>query len=247
MYIMYVDESGDPGLHPKSSPHFILSGLIVSQNDWDKHLTRLKAFRKSIKAKYGLNQREEIHAAELIRVGANDVYKSIRKSERIALLKDYANEIPSIFDTSYIINICIKVEEHPQTDIFELAWRRLFQRYDTFLKKTGRDKGIIVADDTQSLRLMKIYREMRVYNPTPSHFSDYYNAPIDSILEDVFSRPSQHSYFIQTADVIAHLLYRKEFPKGSLKKFGVEQLFSRFEPILLKAATKSDPLGIIRK
>lgn len=247
MYIMYVDESGDPGIHPKSSPHFILSALIVAQNDWDKHLNRLKSFRKSIKAKYGLNQREEIHASELIRVKSNSVYKSIRKSERIAILKDYAKEIPNIFDTSYIINICIKVEEHPQTDIFELAWRRLFQRYDTFLKRIGRDKGIIVADDTQSLKLMKIYREMRIYNPTPSHFSEYYNAPIDSILEDVFSRPSQHSYFIQTADVIAHLLYRKEYPKGSLKKFGIEHLFSNLEPILLKAATKTDPLGIVRK
>ena len=77
MYIMYVDESGDPGRHPNSSPHFILSGLIVSQNHWDKYLLRLKAFRKSLKAQYNLNQRTEIHASELIRVDKMQEYKAI--------------------------------------------------------------------------------------------------------------------------------------------------------------------------
>ena len=57
----------------------------------------------------------------------------------------------------------------------------------------------------------------------PSHFAESpYNAPIDNIIEDALSRSSHHSYFIQTVDVVAHLLYRKEFPKGSLKKFNLE-------------------------
>ena len=40
MHILYVDESGDPGKDKHSSPHFILSGLIISQEDWDaRHTT----------------------------------------------------------------------------------------------------------------------------------------------------------------------------------------------------------------
>jgi hypothetical protein len=245
---MYVDESGDPGTHPYSSPHYILSGLVVSQNEWDTYLIRLKAFRKNIKNKYGLNQRTEVHTAELIRVNQLVEYKKIFKTKRIEIIKDYCSQIPIIFSTATVINICLKISDFPNQDIFELAWKRLLQRYDTFLKKTASDKGIIVADDTDSNKLMALQRKMRIYNPTPSHFNkEPYNAPIDNILEDTFSRHSHHSYFLQTADVIAHTLYRKEFPKGSLKKYGLENQFQKLEPILLKNASKTDEYGIVRK
>jgi len=48
-------------------------------------------------------------------------------------------------------------------------------------------------------------------------------------------------------DVIAHVLYRKEYPKGSLKKFGLEHFFDILEPVLLKEAAKGDDFGIVRK
>ena len=248
MYIMYVDESGDPGTHEYSSPHFILSGLIVAQNDWDKYLNRLKAFRKSLKTTYGLNQREEIHASELLRIDKIEAYKSIKKAERLNIIRDYCTQIPIIFDTATVINVCLKVQEHEDKDIFNLAWGRLLQRYDTFLKKDANDKGIIVADDTDNSKLMALQRKMRIYNPTPSHYNEgYYNSPIDNIIEDTFLRASHHSYFIQTVDMIAHTLYRKEYPKGSYKKYGLEYQFDKIEPILLKKASKTDPLGIVRK
>jgi hypothetical protein len=248
MYILYVDESGDPGKHKHSSPHFILSGLIISQDNWSNHLEKLKIFRKSIYAKYGLNQRTEIHASELIRINKEKEYQKIRKSDRINILRDYATQIPVIFNNAKIINICIKINEHPNNDIFDLAWSRLLQRYDTYLKKEAKDKGIVIVDDTDSIKLQSLQRKIRVYNPLPSHYSNgSYNSPIDNIIEDPFSRNSNQSYFIQTVDVIAHLLYRKEYPKGSLKKFGLENQFIKLDPILLKQASKNDNLGIVRK
>ena len=247
MHFLYVDESGDPGKHKYSSPHFILSGLIVSQDDWSLYLSRLKTFRKSLFNKYGLNQRTEVHSSELIRIGSLKEYQRISKTNRINILKDYATQIPIIFSNARVINICLKIDEFPDRDIFELAWSRLLQRFDTYLKKEAKDKGIVVVDDTDSIKLQNLQRRLRVYNPTPSHFTEgSYNAPINNILEDPFSRNSSQSYFIQTVDVIAHLLYRKEFPKGSLKKFGLQYQFEKLEPILLKKASKSDDLGIVR-
>lgn len=247
MHILYVDESGDPGIHKYSSEHFILSGLIVSQDNWQTYLDRLKTFRKHIKEKYKLNQRTEIHASELIRVGKLIEYKKIYKKNRIAILKDYCTEIPKMLSTAKVINVCLKKNEFNDRDLFELAWSRLLQRYDTYLKKEAKDKGIVVVDDTDSLKLVNIQRKMRIYNPVPSLYNpSTYNAPIDNILEDPFSRNSNQSYFIQTVDVISHMLYRKEFPKGSLKKYGLEYQFDKLEPILLKRASKADDLGIVR-
>ncbi|MEZ4826097.1 MAG: DUF3800 domain-containing protein [Bacteroidia bacterium] len=246
MYLCYVDESGDPGIHQYSSPHYILSGLVVAQEDWDKYLH--KAFRKSLKEKYGLNQRTEIHSSELIRINKLDEYRKISKSNRINILRDYCSQIPLIFDTAKVINICLKRENYQLTgEIQQVAWSRLIQRFDTYLKKTVKEKGIIISDDTDSQKIMTLMRKMRVYNPTPSHFQGTYNAPTDSIIEDIFQRSSHHSYFIQTVDVITHALYRKEYPKGSLKKYGLEYQFKKLEPILLKEASKNDEYGIVRK
>ncbi len=248
MFLMYVDESGDPGSTGHSSPHYILSGLIVSQDQWEKYLARLKIFRKNLKATYGLNQRTEIHAAELIRINKIEEYKKINKTNRINILKEYSNQIPLLFDTAKLINICFKKDEYKgERSIQEVAWSRLIQRYDTYLKKVGKDKGIIVADDTDGHIIMNLLRKMRVYNPLPSHFSGTYDAPTDSIIEDIFQRSSHHSYFIQTVDVVDHLLYRKEFPKGSLKKFGLEHQFKNLEKVLLKEASRNDEYGIVRK
>ncbi len=206
MQLMYVDESGDPGDHVHSSPHFILSGLVIDQGDWMSFLDCLKKFRKHIKNTYGLNQRTEIHASELIRVNQMKEYKIIHKTGRINILRDYCSEIPKIFDTAKLINVCIDISKHPNTDIFQLAWQRLLQRYDIYLKKDAKDLGVVIADDTDSIKLMNLMRKMRIYNPTPSHFTgSAYNAPADNIIEDAFARSSHHSYFIQTVDIIAHL------------------------------------------
>lgn len=245
---MYVDESGDPGLHKFGSPYFILSGLTFPEEDWHKYLQRLKELRKSFKERYGLFVREEIHAAELIRIKKIEAYRKIRKSDRINILKEYCQQIPIVFDNAKIINVCLQKSDFDNAEKIQLtAWNRLAQRYDTYLKKNAKDRGIIISDDTDGIKIIRLLRKMRVYNPIPSQYEGFYNAPADNILEDLFQRSSHHSYFIQSVDVVAHLLYRQECPKGSLKKFGLERLFAELEPILLKEAARNDPMGIVRK
>lgn len=163
-------------------------------------------------------------------------------------MKQYCQQIPIIFDNAKVINICLEKKNYDTPEQVQLtAWNRLVQRYDTYLKKEGKDKGIIISDDTDGIRIMRLLRKMRIYNPVPSNYSSSRNIPTDNILEDLFQRSLHHSYFIQTVDVIAHLFYRKEHPKGSLKKFRLEKQFDKLEPILLKKAAKSDPHGIVRK
>lgn len=248
MHILYVDESGDPGIHQFGSPFFILSGLVIAQDDWTKYLNRLKTFRQSIKNRFGLLIREEIHAAELIRINKLKAYQKIKKTDRIQILKEYCQQIPIIFDNAKVINICLDKSLYTSPEDIQLtAWHRLIQRYDTYLKKSTNDKGIIISDDTDGHKIIRQLRKMRVYNPTPSHYGAPRNVPTDNIIEDLFQRNSNQSYFIQSVDVIAHCLYRQEFPKGSLKKYGLERIFESLEPILLKEASKEDKLGIVRK
>lgn len=253
MYLLYVDESGDSGNFiegvSKNSRHYILSGLIISQDDWASSLEKLKKLRGIISSKYGLSPRVEIHASELIRIDNIEEYRQIRKQDRLDILKMYSSQIPIIFDTAKVINICLdKTEQKSKRDIQELAWSRLIQRFDTYLTKTVNDKGIIISDTMNQESLVRnTIRKMRIYNPIPSHYGPFYDSPIKNIIEDAFIRDSKHSYFIQTVDVIAQLLYRKEYPKTSLKKYNVDKYFELLKPILLTEAAKNDSWGIVRK
>lgn len=253
MYILYVDESGDSGNYiegkSKNSPHYILSAVILSQDDWMNVLEKLKKLRGEINENYGLSPRVEIHASELIRINKIEEYKKIPKRKRLEILEFYSSHIPDIFHNSKILNICLdKTNQKSKQDIQELAWSRLIQRFDTYLSKTVNDKGIIISDTMNQESLIRsTIRKMRIYNPVPSHYGSYYANPIKNVIEDAFNRDSKHSYFIQTVDVIAQILYRKEYPKTSLKKYNVDKYFYKLEPILLTEASRNDEYGIVRK
>jgi hypothetical protein len=107
-------------------------------------------------------------------------------------------------------------------------------------------QGIIFADETNEVKIRRILRKMRVYKPVPSLYCGYYHNPIRQVVEDPVIRQSQHSYFIQVADLIAHALYRKEHRKGSYRRFNVDRLFDTIRPLLLSEASRSDPEGIVR-
>jgi hypothetical protein len=248
MYIMYVDESGDPGSANGSTEYFILSGLILHYKVWHKKLDLLKRMRKYFKEQYNLSVGTEIHAKELLRITDLKAYRKIRKSDRMEIFSKYAEFIPKIFKDCWLINVCLSKKDFPTgTDFTTLAFTRLITRYEMFLKQTVKDEGIIISDESNEKPLLNLLRKMRIYNPIPSHYSgNIYNLKITRIIEDILHKKSYTSYFIQTVDIIAFLLKSKEYPKASTKKYGLDLLFDKLDPILLKAASANDPQGIVR-
>jgi hypothetical protein len=247
MYIMYVDESGDPGSSLLSSPHYILTGLIIHQDEWKPILDRLELLRATILQSFGLKPKVEFHATEIFRTNSEE-YKAIKKVERIKMLKFYVHEIPDIFKNAKVLNVCFKKSEQPDIKNFqEIAWHRFLNNYDNYLGKIAQDKGMIICDESNETQLRSQLRKSRIYNTIPSKGNSIsYHTPVQNIIEDITHRKPTLSYFIQTCDVIAHCLYRKEYPKGSLKKHQVEKIFDTLEPILFKESGTMDPYGIVR-
>lgn len=190
---MYIDESGDPGTlstitGSENSRHFILTGLIVSINDWNTSFLRLKDLRRQFKLVYKLPIRTEIHAVELIRINKLIEYRKILKRDRINILKHFVTTIPHIFSNSKIINICFdkaSIDCGNFANYSEMAWNRLLQRYDNFLKHV-QSQGIVISDTTDEPLTRRLLRKMRTFNPMPSHYGGYYQAITDNIIEDPF-------------------------------------------------------------
>lgn len=237
MYFLYVDESGDPGRYTGSNtPHFILNGLVVPEQDWADGLARMLAFREAVKQATGLAKKVEFHSSELLRPHKLEAYKQLHKSVRVRLLKDFVENLPGFFPNSRILSVCLdKQQLAGERNFMEVAWRRLLKAYDTYLQQQEQ-VGLVVADDTGETALRLLFRTMRrEVNP------------ITAVLEDVVCRQSIHSYYVQAVDAIAFCLYQQEYPKSSTRKFDLHQLFKTLDALLLKEAAPLDPQGIIRQ
>lgn len=255
MRFLYVDESGDPGIWDATKPvnarpsqHYILSGLIIKDSNWRNYLLALVDVRRHLNAAYGLPVRQELHGAELFRP-ATPSYKALKRIVRRAIYRDALTMFAARLPDARIINVHLdkatpKYVSSTTGDIQNLAWSRLLQRFHTELT-LRRDFGIVFADETNEAKIRALLRKMRVYNQVPSHFGGSRSMPLTNLLEDPVIRESKHSFYIQVADMAAHALYRKLYPKKTLRRWNAHGLFDLLTPILHRPASRSDPHGIV--
>jgi Protein of unknown function (DUF3800) len=138
-------------------------------------------------------------------------------------------------------------------DVFEQAWRCFTQRFHNFLATGGHLKssnafGLLLTDRTHDDQLRRLMRKMRAFNYVPSQFDSSQSRRIlvTRILEDPIPRASPHSYFVQMADMVAFALARRSYPRAALRPFNFEKYFEILEPVLLKEASRHDPLGVVQ-
>jgi Protein of unknown function (DUF3800) len=216
VYLMYVDESGDPGLVHSPTQYFVLSGLVMHELRWREFVDQVMNFRRRMKAVYGLGVRDEIHAAEFVRSSG-----STRLPRHICylILRHFAAELAKMNWLSVTNVVVNKVGKRTDYDVFESAWKVLFQRFENTLAfrnfpgpQNPDDLGIVICDDTNGGKLTKLMRKMGSYNPIPnqSHAGPgYRNIPIRKIIEDPNLRDSKNSHPIQAAE------HRRNIPKES--------------------------------
>ncbi|HDS74014.1 MAG TPA: DUF3800 domain-containing protein [Firmicutes bacterium] len=258
MYLMYVDESGDPGILDEScdataqpSIHYILTGLIVADVDWKEYLSALVEIRRNLRRVYGYPIRDELKGSELINPRDNEALRTLNRQKRTELYYDFLNSMTLRLNRARVLNVHVNKAQpkyHATTDssnIEEWAWKCFIQRFENFLKKDGSQTGIIFADDTNEVKIRRLLRTMRHYNPIPRKYGNTYSAPVANIIEDPVMRDSKQSYFVQVSDMIAHSLYRKLYPKGGYRRYNVDRLFDLVDPVLLKQASVTDSQGIV--
>lgn len=139
MYLMYADESGDCGMPGDGSPSrlFCLSGLVVHELRWCDTVAELIRFRHWVKQKYGVYLDAEIHAAAMISKPGNvdPSLGKLRKHERLAIIRHFADKIKTLTDVSIINVIVDKRGKVPDKDeVFRWAWYSLFQRFENTIR-----------------------------------------------------------------------------------------------------------------
>ena len=251
MYMMYVDESGDPGMTGSPTRYFALSALVVHELRWRDALDHLAAFRSRMRTSFGLKLREEIHAAQFINKPGD--LARIARTDRLAILRHLTDEIAA-FDGFSVINVLVdKTRYELDQDILTIAWRALIQRFENtaghrnfYGPSNADERGMIFPDGMPMAKITQLLRRMRRYNPVPSRFGPYRDLPLRRVIEDPVYRDSRHSSFIQAADLTAFLLYQYQEPNKFMRKSGAKNLLLRLQPVLCLAAAPGDPNGIVR-
>jgi hypothetical protein len=251
MYFMYVDESGDSGIHGSPTRFFTLSGIVVHETRWHEALDRLLAFRRRVRSKFGLLLAEEIHAGTMLNKPGSMAHR-IAKNDRLTIIRQHIDVIGRM-NFLRVINIRVDKEgKPPDYDPFEHAWRAMIQRlentlnYTNFPGCTANDLGAIFCDETDEPKLRKLSRKMRVYNPVANMYGGgYRQLPLGRVAEDPTLRRSNHSYFIQAADSAAFALYQRYAPSAYIRRKGARNYFNRLDPVLCKVAATAHPLGIV--
>ena len=253
MYFLYADESGDVGTASSPGSFFCLSGFVVHELRWHETLEAIIDFRRWLRDKYGFKLREEMHATEFVHKPGK--LARIPKSIRLKIMKSTLDFQASLPDVS-IINVC--VDKQTKTighDVFDIAWTTLIQRFHNTLShknfpgpQNPDDRGLLVVDRTEELKLRRLSRRMRRYNPVPKAYGAGSVAiPVTTLVEDAVHRDSAHSYFVQLADINAYFLYQRYCACKYIRKKGAKNYFNRLRPRLCTVASRTHPDGIVER
>lgn len=246
MYIAYVDESGDDGHNVAVTRHFTLSGIIIADSNWKIFLEKVKAFRQRLKRDFGLTLKADLRATDLWRNSGD--FRGLRLSyaDRTRIFRKTAEFLRS---SQGVTILTVSIDKgSPQLSstakISEIAWTMFLQRYENWLVEK-QELGIVVNDEGHDKMVRQLSRKMRVYNPIPSYFGGFYQAPVVKIIEDPFSRHSQYSYFVQLADMSAYLARLRHDHTPTHTKYGIHKLYKRIKPRYMLEASKKDNYGFV--
>ncbi len=258
MYIMYVDECGDSGFGDGSSRYFILSGMVVHEAYWTPTLERVSDLRRHIGEKYGFSPMRELHAGEMVG-RCSKKYSDIDRKDRLMMFREVLS-FEATLENVRVINVVVdKMGKSYGFSAFETAWDTLINRFENTIQHGNfpnpcdgpnmafDEKGLLIVDETDEVKLRKLIRRMRHGNVIPSSINPGTTVRHDltRIIEDPLHKQSEWSPLIQLCDANAYFLKQTIEPNATVVKHKAKNYFYRLEPILLKQASTSNDFGIV--
>jgi Protein of unknown function (DUF3800) len=238
VHIVYIDDSRDEDL-------CVCSALAIPAEQWRAAFQGIREFRRDLKKRDGIYVYKELHAWKLVSGRGRIADRVVPKGRRCQIFKDALKLITDL-PGAQVFNACFGSKDD------EVAYERLLNRINRTMQAWD-SHAVLIWDEGKEAQHRRLTRKMGVHNPIPSRYGRWAetgtftkNIPLEFVIEDPVFKPSEQSYFIQLADFVAYALLRREHPIPSRSKYGLHQAFDVLAPVLVTAASTTDPEGIIR-
>ena len=241
MYVIYLDESGDPNAWSKQN-HFIIGGIAIHEGQ----IRRLSNVLDDVQAEFfpGISVPLKFHAVDIN--SGRDRFRSICKSVRQRMLETVYDEIAKtaypnavLFATAMHISSVRHAEQALRGTFQDIA-----QRINTFLLRFHHQgkpqKGLLIIDRSQSTesRYRTLIADFRGEGTEHGYLHNIVDIPY-------FSQSSD-TRLLQLADFCAYAVYRYyerndgQFLKRILPRF--DRRTPDYGPDGLKHIIKTDGL-----
>lgn len=196
-----------------ASDYFILSAIVLHESYWTDVMVALGNQRSEFMKVYRFDTSRELHAGEMIgRTGKK--YGDINKSDRLMMLRN-ALKLESTIRDIRVINVVVdKRNKGFEFDVFATAWDTLINRFENTIEHGNfpnprrcriedescfDDKGMIIVDETDEVKLRLLIRKMRHKNLLPSRYGqgETVRHDLKYVIEDPLHKQSETSMLIQ--------------------------------------------------
>lgn len=216
MYIVFIDESGQPGgwnkekecLTPNSSRFFTLGGFMIEA---DKIL-EITSKLKEIKIKYGLKETCEIKwSCSYAKLGLTlEQYKNMKK-DIINMISQYNNSVIGIImDKEYCYKNRTDIKNH--NDIYAFALNLLMERVCMEISdRNGRDSAIpalMFTDSRKNDNNNKLDKELQIAYLRARSIGTHY-IKFSNFSESLVFIDSEYCSGIQCVDFCAGAIHKK--------------------------------------
>lgn len=216
MYIVFIDESGQPGgwnynencLTPNSSKFFTLAGFMVDANK----ILEIEAKLKDIKIKYGLSETTEIKwSSSYSKLGLNfEQYKNM-KEEIINMISNYKSSVIGIImDKEYCYKNRKDIKNH--NDLYAFALNLLMERVCMEISdregEDSRTPALMITDSRKNDNNNKLDKELQVAYLRARRLGTHY-IKFPNFCESLVFIDSNYSCGIQCADFCAGAIHKK--------------------------------------
>lgn len=252
MLLAYADESGDTGpIDRGASLTYTVGCVLLNADTWPRAFNELIDFRRRLRSRFGLPVRAEVKATSLVGGGGAFRPLGLAPSERGLIYRAHLRTLAQIGVRAFAVVVDKRRSSITGPDLGKLAWTTLVER----LERTSHYEAaafMLIHDEGDDALIRSVARKSRRRITAGSAFgTGYLTLAAERFIDDPVPRRSDHSYFIQMADLTAYAAFRTLIQPGrSVAAVAPSNLWAELGPAIHTDVNKysgGTPGVVVRK
>lgn len=258
--VFYIDESMDADVFTLScvAIPFLRNVEGTWTIVWEDQFDNIRSWRRDLSKKHGIPVAKELKGSKLAS-GRGRYLRGkhqLPRGDAAVAYRDLLAGLTFLPASSIITVVGTKASNLYSHSKLEALLYALLQRMRTACHKAER-AGFVFFDEGHG-EYRNLYRKARVYLPTGSSQGGWAggkpskNLPLSNFTKDGNIKQSQHSFFVQLADMLSYAaLLKVRGERNKLTEWqaalSLGDLYDRIPVTVLNTfASRNDPLGIVR-